>query len=96
MSSNGRPTSDSPASAVLHWAGRVLAGLGLPLTVLRKVLLWFGTSDPAALRRDVFPIYMAETPEGFYYGFPVIDGLGHKVARHDGGPDADPAEQQDA
>jgi sarcosine oxidase len=74
------------------WAGRVLAGLGLPLTVLRKVLLWFGASDPAALRRDVFPIYMAETPGGFIYGFPVIDGLGHKVARHDGGEAvADPA-----
>jgi sarcosine oxidase len=73
------------------WAGRVLASLGLPLTVLRKVLLWFDTADPAALRRDVFPIYMAETPQGFYYGFPVIDALGHKVARHDGGTVADPA-----
>ncbi|HEX5269248.1 MAG TPA: FAD-dependent oxidoreductase, partial [Gemmataceae bacterium] len=31
------------------------------------------------------------TPGGFYYGFPVIDGLGHKVARHDGGAAADPA-----
>jgi sarcosine oxidase len=74
------------------WAGRVLAGLGLPLTVLRKVLLWVGTSTPTALRRDLFPIYMAETPGGFFYGFPMIDGLGHKVARHDGGdPVADPA-----
>ena len=72
------------------WASRVLADLGLPLTVLRKVLLWFAPSDPAALRRDVFPIYMAETPGGFYYGFPVIDGGGHKVARHDGGAVADP------
>ncbi len=73
------------------WSGRVLADLGLPLKVLRKVLLWFDTADPAALRRDIFPIYMAETPNGFYYGFPVIDGLGHKVARHDGGAVADPA-----
>jgi sarcosine oxidase len=72
------------------WAGRILADLGLPLTVLRKVLLWFDTSDPAALRRDVFPIYMAETAAGFYYGFSVIDGLGHKIARHDGGEVADP------
>jgi sarcosine oxidase len=72
------------------WSGRVLADLGLPLTVLRKVLLWFGTSDPAALRRDVFPIYMAETAGGFYYGFPAIDDAGHKVARHDGGAVADP------
>ncbi len=67
------------------WAGRVLADLGLPLTVLRKTLFWFGTSRPERLRRDVFPIYMAETPSGFFYGFPVIDRTGHKVARHDGG-----------
>ncbi len=67
----------------------MLADLGLPLTVLRKVLLWFGTSQPAALRRDVFPIYMAETPSGFYYGFPVIDNRGHKAARHDGGGGVD-------
>jgi glycine/D-amino acid oxidase-like deaminating enzyme len=67
------------------WASRVLADLGLSLVVRRKVLLWFGVSDMSELRRDLFPVYMAETPEGFYYGFPVIDRAGHKVARHDGG-----------
>lgn len=67
------------------WAGQMLASLGLPLTVRRKVLLWYGTADDRQFRRDVFPIYMSETPEGFYYGFPVLDGNGHKVARHDGG-----------
>ena len=79
------------------WAGRALADLGLPLTVLRKLLFWFGTSAPAALRRDAFPVYMAETPTGFYYGFPVIDPLGHKVARHDGGETvADPSAHERA
>jgi sarcosine oxidase len=65
------------------WAAAVLRDLGLPLTVSRKVLLWFGTSDDRLFRRDVFPVYMAEMPEGFFYGFPVVDRLGHKVARHD-------------
>jgi sarcosine oxidase len=75
------------------WAGQVLAGLGLPLKVLRKPLLWFGTSDDRLFRRDRFPIYLAETPAGFYYGFPVIDANGHKAARHDGGEQvADPAQ----
>jgi sarcosine oxidase len=73
------------------WAGRVLIDLGLPLVVLRKLIFWFGTSNPVALRREVFPIYMAETPAGFYYGFPVIDERGHKAARHDGGAPTDPA-----
>ena len=37
------------------------------------------------MRRDRFPIYMVESPHGFYYGFPVTDSRGHKLARHDGG-----------
>jgi sarcosine oxidase len=74
------------------WAAPVLHDLGLPLQVRRQVLLWFATSNPGLFRRDVFPVYMAETPEGFFYGFPMIDPLGHKVARHDiGEPVSDPA-----
>lgn len=74
------------------WASQLLTSLGLPLTVLRKVLLWYGTADDRLFRRDVFPVYLAETPEGFYYGFPVLDPAGQKVARHDGGDTvADPA-----
>jgi sarcosine oxidase len=67
------------------WAGRVLSELGLPLTVLRKVLFWFATADDALFRRECFPIYLSQLPEGIYYGFPVIDADGHKLARHDGG-----------
>ena len=67
------------------WAGQVLADLGLPLTVRRKVLLWYGTTQPSLYRRDVFPVYLTDLPEGTYYGFPVLDASGHKVARHDGG-----------
>jgi len=67
------------------WASRVLADLGLPLTVRRKALLWLATADDQRFRRDVFPLFMSEQPTGFYYGFPVLDGHGLKVARHDGG-----------
>lgn len=67
------------------WAGEALRQLGLPLRVLRKSLLWFDVAETARFRRDRFPIYMVESPGGFYYGFPVIDGRGHKLARHDGG-----------
>lgn len=73
------------------WAGRELQELGLPLEVLRKPLLWFEVAESGQLRRDRFPIYMVESPGGFYYGFPVSDSRGHKLARHDGGlPVADP------
>ncbi len=76
------------------WAGRVLGDLGLPLSVLRKVLFWIGTADDSQFRRDRFPIYMAQMPNGFYYGFPVIDRDGAKLARHDGGDVVDPANVQ--
>jgi sarcosine oxidase len=67
------------------WAAQMLRELGLPLEVRRKVLVWFATADDSLFRRDVFPVYLTEVPNGIYYGFPVIDSFGHKVARHDGG-----------
>jgi sarcosine oxidase len=69
------------------WAGELLAGCGASLTVMRQVPMWFGTRDDAAFRRDVFPLYIVDTPEGYFYGFPVLDGHGAKVARHYGAPE---------
>ncbi len=82
-------TADRLVITAGSWVSRVLHQLGLPLRVLRKVLLWFRSKDDRLFRRDVFPVYMAEVPEGFYYGFPTIDPAGHKVARHDGGEQVD-------
>ena len=59
--------------------------LRLPLTVRRQVLSWHNTADDALFHKDRFPVYRAQTPEGIFYGFPVIDGNGHKVARSDSG-----------
>lgn len=74
------------------WAGQVLAKLNAPLTVMRQVLLWFGTSDDRQFRRDRFPIYITDTQAGHFYGFPVIDGSGAKAAQHYGAPELlDPA-----
>jgi sarcosine oxidase len=66
------------------WAGGVLAGLGLPLTVMRQVVLWYGTTDDARFCRDRFPIFIADTPGGYFYGMPALDPHGVKVARHYG------------
>ncbi len=90
-SDGGTYTAERLVVTAGSWAGRMLADLGLPLTVRRQVLLWFATEDAGRFRRDVFPVYMCELADGFYYGFPVLDGNGHKVARHDRGtPVADP------
>jgi len=69
------------------WAGPILAQLRLPLTVRRMVLSWHATTNDALFRQDCFPVYRAQVPEGIFYGFPVIDGAGHKVARSDSGTD---------
>jgi sarcosine oxidase len=69
------------------WAGPLLAGLGSRLRVMRQTMLWFGTTDDARFRRDVFPIFLADVPGGPFYGLPVIDGRGLKIARHYGAPE---------
>ncbi|MDB5312935.1 MAG: soxA [Gemmataceae bacterium] len=70
------------------WATTLLADLGVPLTVMRQVLLWFDVARSAALaRRDTFPIFIADVPGGPFYGLPAIDRFGLKIARHYGAPE---------
>jgi sarcosine oxidase len=71
------------------WATQMLGTLGLKLTVMRQVPLWLAPPDPRPFARDRFPIYLADTPTGTFYGLPVIDPGGHKVARHYGAPEVD-------
>ena len=77
------------------WAGQLLAEVGRPLRVMRQVMQWFGAREDRQFRRDRFPIYLAEVPEGYFYGLPMIDKLGHKVAQHYGAPELTAPEQVD-
>jgi sarcosine oxidase len=77
------------------WAGRLLAEQGATLRVMRQTLLWFGTRDDRAMGRERFPVYIAEVPEGHFYGMPVIDGAGHKMARHYGAPELNSPDEID-
>ncbi len=78
-------TADRLVITAGAWAARILDALSLPLEVVRKALLWIAPADSSPFRRQRFPVYLTETPEGIYYGFPVLDEHGLKVARHDGG-----------
>jgi monomeric sarcosine oxidase len=75
------------------WAGDLLRLAAPSFMVLRKSLFWY---DPAAgsLGPDAataLPCFAFDTPTGFFYGFPRIDGRGIKVAEHTGGqPVSDP------
>ncbi len=65
------------------------------MRVMRQAMIWFGTQDDRAFQRDRFPVYIAETPAGHFYGLPVIDGFGHKAAMHYGAPELISADQID-
>lgn len=95
--SNGNSASVTTAKATYHaqkliltagpWAGQLLAESGAMLRIMRQTLLWFGTNEPERFRRDHFPIFLVDVPEGPFYGLPEIDGRGIKVAQHYGSPE---------
>jgi sarcosine oxidase len=83
----GTAAGDYEAAALVvtagPWAGRLLAGLGLPLEVLRVV-----TADLAGPGQGG-PVFLLELPEGELYGVPEAPGR-VKVGRHDAGSPTDP------
>lgn len=68
------------------WAGEWLRS-SHRLTLMRQVMLWFAPHEPAEFRRDRFPVFIAETPAGHFYGMPMFGPDGVKVARHYGAPE---------
>jgi len=83
----GTYAADRVVLAPGPWAGDLLQLPQVTLRVLRKGLFWF---RPRARRRAEFapgtlPCFAFDLPEGFFYGFPEIDGSGVKVAEHTGG-----------
>jgi sarcosine oxidase len=69
------------------WATRLVADAGVPLTVMRQVMLWFAPDDLTPFRRDRFPVFLLESPAGSFYGLPALDRRGLKVCRHYGAPE---------
>lgn len=74
------------------WARQVGFGLEIPLRVIRKSVYFYPPRETLPrdnkLSLERLPVYFFETPSGFFYGFPAIDGRGVKVGRHSGaGPE---------
>ncbi len=65
------------------WAGSLLRRQ-LPLVVRRVPLFWLDAAAPALRLDRGCPVFAFDTPEGFFYGFPVFDAGGLKVAQHRG------------
>jgi len=77
-------TADHLIIAAGGWATHLLGTLGKRLAVMRQVVFWLAPQDPAQFCRDRFPVYLADVPDGPFYGIPAIDPRGHKLARHYG------------
>ena len=63
----------------------LLGDLGFSLQVLRKPLHWYRVPADRYQCSQGAPTFFYDTPAGYFYGFPAMDGRGLKVARHTGG-----------
>ena len=73
------------------WNTQLLRDLALPLVVKRRTLSWLKTENDEFFRPGNFPIFLADTPAGLLYGFPVYGKPGLKMANHhERGPETDP------
>ncbi len=66
------------------WSGRLLADLNIPLEIRRKVVMWFDADDVYRRERGC-PVFGISAGGEFFYGFPIVDEQGLKVAVHTGG-----------
>ncbi len=67
------------------WLGGLVPSVAPFLQVERVPLYWFEPTGPVG----PLPVWIAEDPDGDFYGFP-LDEHGLKVARHGSGDPADP------
>ncbi|MEZ4268124.1 MAG: N-methyl-L-tryptophan oxidase [Myxococcota bacterium] len=70
------------------WAPGLLADLGVPLRVARKVMVWYAPQTAGPSPYDAAagcPAFLYELPHGIFYGCPAEGERGVKVAEHTGG-----------
>ena len=71
------------------WSAGLLHDIGAPLEIRRKVVLWFDPGGAGFDAKHGCPIFGFDTADGFFYGFPAIDGDGVKIGNHTGGETID-------
>jgi sarcosine oxidase len=90
VSNEARETFDAVVIAAGPWMRELVDWL--PLTVERQVLAWFAIDDQADwLTPGRFPVFIRQAEGlGDVYGFPTLDGVSVKIARHHDGDATDP------
>ena len=61
------------------WVGTLMPPLAHLFTPERQVLLWTQPVRPELYQVDRFPIFVLESPEGRFYGFPIAGVPGFKI-----------------
>ena len=65
------------------WTAQLLAELNLPLTVTRQQVVYYRPKNDSLFQPNRFPIFMDVTwGKEIFYGFPIFQREGVKVARH--------------
>jgi sarcosine oxidase len=78
---DGTITADRLIITAGAWAAHLMQDLALPLAIKRKVIAWFDPLNPELFAG--IPVFTF--PENSVYGFPLVPGLGVKMAEHGGG-----------
>ncbi len=72
------------------WTSKVLAGLDLPLRVVRKPVMWFDVDDRALVSTDQFPAFVVDNGVEHYYGLPAYGDDSVKIGNHSDRHEVDP------
>ena len=78
----GSYTAETLVTTAGAWTGDLFPGLDDYLEPERQVLGWFQPTAPERFRPGNFPVFVADVPEGNYYGFPVFEVPGFKFGKH--------------
>lgn len=93
VTDQGEFAADRLVLAPGPWASGLLNLAAVPLAVLRKSLFWYRppSARVAEFTAGSLPCFAFARPDGFFYGFPLLDDRGVKIAEHTGGTSvADP------
>ena len=91
VTDEARETFDAVVIAAGPWMHDLVDWL--PLTVERQVMAWFAVDEKvdSALTPGKFPVFIRQARDiGDVYGFPTLDGVSVKIARHHEGEATDP------
>ena len=64
------------------WTPALVPSLAPLLRPERQVVAWFAVTDDDVFAPGRFPVFVMQTPEGYYYGFPQYGVPGFKIGKY--------------